>query len=210
MKIMKKVVLIAVMAAQAPLLNAATRGCPCHKPPAQPTQPAQPAQAVQTDQPIQPLQVPAEAPARQCNESMPSVEECCMMIKDEVQKVTDSCAADTIKDVVMMVENHEMMKSTAQQSGDPEQSEDVHPPIHHQKMSKSCDEPMQPQEMSLHEMRDGSDNMMTPMDIDKTPKEMLSDCCVALAEQAVQNCDMPAFDRAEAIMEKVEMLPEMK
>lgn len=193
MKIMKKIVLIAVIAAQVPLLDAAIRACGCQRPKPQ--------------QPVQPVEAPEASEESRHNEVMAAVEECCMMIKEEVQKVADPCVANPIKEAVAMAEAQEMMRSEGQ-STESLQSEGTQPPI----LTKDCDEPKSPDmpNMPMQDMNDQSSEMMPSMDMPKTTKEMLSDCCIALAEKAVENCDMAALERVDAIMEKVEMIPEAR
>jgi len=207
---MKKVVLIAALASQVPLLNAAPRACGCQRPtqPAPAQQPVSPQETVikarnlairacGCQRPTQPAPVQQPLPAQADDvAAQPSddvkmnnlIKDCCAMLMDEAQKLNNSCLADEIVEVVHMAEVKDMQKCP-------------------------CNKPQQqptpqPQTQAQAEHVVNAVDASSDDDLQAIPaKALLEECCLALLDEAAHNCDEATFDRVEEILEKVEMIP---
>ncbi len=210
MKMMKKIVLIMIVAAQATILNAAPRGCNNQKPPqARPAmyKPAKSkglnrmSRACGCQRPQQPQQVPAQ-PIQQENPQLLEqaadiqiqaenenrlVEECCAMLMTEAQKLSNSCLAQEIAEMVQMVEMQEMQKCPCNQPK-PQQQPQVQ---------------QQPQSGETQNIENA--DVAT---LEEIPSRiLLAECCLALLDEAENNGDDSTIGRIEMIMDKVDMIP---
>lgn len=207
MEMMKKITLITVLVAQAPLVYAApraqknqrqsnkvttkptaksvkmiednARACGCQRPQQQP----------------QPQILPAEIAVVQdqlVNETELNklVKECCTMLMDEAQKLQNECLIEEIAEMISIIEI--------------------------QKINRCCGRPSAPQPKPVQhdsQVEQSAEEVasLTPEDelaLQEIPTRiLLAECCLALVDVAEQHSDEEAIGRVEEIMAMVEMMP---